>query len=173
MTEVVDLPIFDRRSTLFEAILGMGALRKNNPSSGFRYPGVLVSDEERRIAGFVDFRNLLKGLEPGYFELAESVKGNGMPTGWVRSELERHGLHTNALDELCRKTGGIEIGELMSTPDPREVTEADAPVDEVIYRMVVTGKDFLFVRSGGALVGIINISDVLAYMYEVVKHCRV
>jgi len=173
MLQVADLPIFEKTATLFEVLLGIGMLRKKNPSDGLRYPGVLVSDGDRNIVGFLDFRNMLKGLEPRYFEMAESVEKSGFPPGWVRSELEKYGLHGNALDQLCKKTGDTTILELMTVPGAKEITDSDASVNEVIYQMVVTGNDFLFVRSGNLLVGVINISDILTYICDVVKGCRI
>lgn len=173
MTLISDLAIVGEDSSLFEAILAIGAVSKRNPASGLRCPAALVSDRGRRITGVLDFRKMLRGLEPKYSEVADSAEKRGYSPERFRSALERHGLWADALDEICKKTGEILIKELMTIPGENQIIDADASLNEAVYQMVVTGYDYLFVKSGEALIGIISLSNIMMHICDAVKACRV
>jgi hypothetical protein len=138
-----------------------------------RCPVALVSDAARNITGYLDVRSMLKGLEPRYCEIAESAEREALPADWIKSELERYGLCGNALDELCKKAGETIIKTLTVVPDKGRIADADSSINEAIYQMVVTGYDYLFVRNGKALAGVISLSDIMSHICETVKACRI
>lgn len=173
MTSVSDLAVLEEGSTLFEAILAIGAARGDNPASPRRCPAVLVSNGDRRITGFLDFRKMLKGLEPKYGEIAETMEGNGVSAEWVKSMLKKHGLWANAFDDICKKAGEIIIRNLMTVPTENQITNVNTSLNEAVFQMVVTGNDYLFVRDGELLAGVISLSDIVTHVCDTVKDCRV
>jgi CBS domain containing-hemolysin-like protein len=173
MTEVSQLPIIDENSTLFEAILAIGIFRGQSPGLALRCPVALVSDGAHNITGYLDVRSMLKGLEPRYCEIAESAEREDLPPDWIKSELERYGLCGNALDELCKKASETIIKTLMVVPEDKRIADAESSINEAIYQMVVTGYDYLFVRNGKAMAGIISLSDIMSHICETVKACRI
>ncbi len=172
MTKFSEIAVIDVNSTLFEAILEIAIVRKRNPA-GLRCPAALVIDENRNVAGFLDFRHIMKGLEPQYVEVALTAKEGGFAAERIRVELEKLGFWEDGLDQICQKAGETTVGSIMTIPDESQIAEADAFVNEAVYRMVVTGKDYLFVRHGDVLTGIISLSDVMNHICESVIECRV
>ncbi len=171
MTGLADIAVVDENSTLFEAILEIGIVRNRNPG-GLRCPAALVVDAEHNVAGFLDFRSMLKGLEPKYGDITDSARDSGFPPGWVKSELEKYGLYQDVLEIVCRKAGDTMVKGLMSIPDEAQITDAEASISEAIYQMIATGRDYLFVKNGRALTGVISLSDVMSHLCDTVKACR-
>jgi CBS domain-containing protein len=172
MTRLSEIAIVDEDSTIFEAILEIGMVRRQNPE-GLRCPAALVLDSNRNVAGFLDFRHILKGLEPGYVEVAQTARAGGFAAERIRTELEKLGIWEDGLEQICQKAGETIVRSIMMIPDESLIAEADAFVNEAIYRMVVTEKDYLFVRDGEVLAGIISLSDVMNHICETVTKCRV
>ncbi len=52
------------------------------------------------------------------------------------------------------------------------ITDAEASISEAIYQMIATGRDYLFVKNGRALTGVISLSDVMSHLCDTVKACR-
>ncbi len=175
MTSVENLAVVGEDSTLFEAILSIGALKNQNGSQGLglRCPAALVSDGDHRITGFLDFRNMLKSLEPRYEEIVGSDQESAVSADFLKSELKKYGLWANALDDICKKAGELLIKNMMTVPDENQITEANASLNEALFQMVVTGNDYLFVRNGEVMAGIICLSDILTHICDTVKACLI
>jgi CBS domain-containing protein len=137
-----------------------------------RCPVALVVDDDRNVAGFLEFKNLLRGLEPRYVEFAESAQKGGFSAERVRSELQKHGLWKDALEGLCKEAGEALIMTLVSVPDESQIISAEASINEAIYQMIVSGKDYLCVMDGQSLAGVISLSDVLGHICDTVRGCR-
>ncbi len=173
MTSVANLAVVEEGSTLFEAILAIGAVRKRNPAYGLRCPAALVSDGNRKITGFLDFRSMIKSLEPRYAEIAESVEKKGFSPEWIESEFKKYGLWAEALDQICNKTGEIVVKNLMNIPRDNQIIDVNNSLNEAVFQMVVTGNDYLFVRDGQILAGLISLSDIVTHVCDTVKNCRI
>ena len=171
MTAVSEIAVVDENATLFEAVLEVGLARAKK-STGTRYPVALVVDESKRVAGFLEFRHMLMGLDAAYGELAESARRTGLPPDKLRSELQRLGLLEDAMDDLCKRAGETSIKSVMSVPGPDRITEGEASISEAAYRMAQTGQDYLFVLNGNSVEGIISLSDVIGYICDTVRACR-
>ena len=105
MTGLSEIAVLDENSTLFEAVLEIGIARQNPAAS--RCPAALVVDSQRNVAGFLEFRNVVRGLEPRYVEFAQSAEIGGFSPERIRSELKKHGLWENALEGLCQTAGRL------------------------------------------------------------------
>lgn len=173
MTPVGNLAVVDENSSLFEAILAIGAVRKENPAYGLRCPAALVSAENGQITGYLDFRGMLKSLEPRYGEIAETVMEKGFSPEWIESELRKYGLWADALEDICKKAGEITVKTLVNVPTKEQVLDANASLNEAVFQMVLTGNDYLFIKSGEKLTGVISLSDMVTHVCDAIKNCRV
>ncbi len=167
-----DIAVVNQDSTLFETLLEIGVIRERT-GDGHKCPAALVVDGKENVAGFLDFRNILKGLEPKYGEIVDTAQKGGFPPNRIRSELEKLGLWEDPFEEICNKAGGTQVKSLMTIPEEDQITDADASVDEVIHQMIVTGRSYLFVRNGNALTGVVSLSDIMTYVSDTVKGCRI
>lgn len=172
MTGLSEIPVVDENSTLFEAVLEIGLARAAH-SAGMRCPAALVVDKNGNVAGFLEFRHMLKALEPRYAEFVESASTGGFSPDKIRSELQKYGLWEDALDGLCKKAGETVIKSLMTIPEENQITNAENSINEAVYQMIVSGNDYLFVRNGRVLVGLISLSDVMGLICDTVRACRV
>jgi len=91
---------------------------------------------------------------------------------FLKSELRKYGLWGDALDDICKKAGDLLIKNMMSVPDENQITEVGASLNEALFQMVITGNDYLFVRNGETMAGVICLSDVLTHIYDTIKACR-
>ncbi|HYA41551.1 MAG TPA: CBS domain-containing protein, partial [Syntrophobacteraceae bacterium] len=121
MTGLSEIPLVDENSTLFEAVLEIGIMRARHPA-GARLPAALVLDKERNVAGLLEFRHMLKALEPRYGEFVESALKGGFSPDKVRSELQKYGLWEDALEGLCKKAGETAIKSLMTALEETQTT---------------------------------------------------
>jgi len=172
MTGFSEIPVVDEDSTLFEAVLEIGVTRSNF-SGSMRCPVALVVDKEKNVAGFLEFRLILKALEPGYEEFVEAAMEGGFSTDQIRLELQKHGLWEDALEGLCKKAGETVIKSLMTIPEDGQTTSANSSINEAVYQMLVSGREYLYVMDGKNLAGLINLSDIMGYVCDTVRACRI
>jgi CBS domain containing-hemolysin-like protein len=171
MTGLSEIPVVDENSTLFEALLEIGVIHSRHPA-GARLPAALVLDGERNVAGILEFRHMLKALEPRYADFVESAGKGGFSFDRIRSELQKYGLWGDALEGLCQKAGETTIKSLMTVPEEIQIADAESSINEAVYRMIVSGQDYLFVRDGRMLIGFISLSDIMGHICDTVKACR-
>jgi CBS domain-containing protein len=172
MTGLSEIPVVDENATLFEAVLEIAMARAGH-SADMKCPAALVVDKQKNVAGFLEFRSMLKALEPRYGEFVESALKGGFSPDKIRSELQKHGLWEDALDGLCKKAGETVIRSLMTVPEESQITEAESSINEAVYLMIVSGQDYLFVRNGQMLAGVISLSDIMGHICDTVRACRV
>jgi len=171
MTGLSEIPLVDENSTLFEAVLEIGIMRARHPA-GARLPAALVLDKERNVAGLLEFRHMLKALEPRYGDFVESAGKLGFSFDQIRSELRKYGLWEDALEGLCQKAGETMIKPFVIIPEESRIADAESSINEAVYRMIVSGQDYLFVRDGRMLIGVISLSDIMGHICDSVRACR-
>ncbi len=171
MTGFSEIVVVDENSTLFEAFLEISVVRASHHGR-MRCLAALVVDNQRNVAGFLDFRSMLKGLQPGYVEISQSAMEGGFSPQTIKTELEKNGLWVDSTDLICKTAGETLIKSVMTLPEESQITDADASVNEAMYQMIVTGKDYLFVRNGTALTGVISLADIMTHVCDTVKACR-
>ncbi len=171
MTGLSEIPAVDENSTLFEVVLEIGIARTTNPG-GLRFPVALVLDKEKKVAGFIELRQMLRALEPRFGEFFESTSRAGFSPEKTRLELQKYGLWEDALEGLCKKAGEITIKSVMSVPEENQIINAENSINEAVYQMIASGLDHLLVRDGLALAGVISLSDVMGHICDTVKACR-
>lgn len=172
MSGLSEIPVVDEKATLFEAVLQIG-MDGAKPTEGGRYPAVLVVDEVKRVAGFLEFRSMLLAFAPGYGEFARSVGQTGLSPDAMGAELQKLGLLEDALQDLCQKAAETPISSVMSIPGRDRITRGDVSISEAAYRMAVSSQDYLFVLDGEVLEGIISLSDIMTHICDTVRACRV
>jgi CBS domain-containing protein len=170
-TGLSEIPIVDENSTLFEAVLQIGMVRSTHPA-GLRLPAALVVDKEGNVVGFLEFEHMLRALEPRYDEFVQSTGKGGFSPDRIRSELQRYGLWEDALEGLCKNAGETMIKSFMTVPEEGQITNAESSINEAVYQMIVSGQDYLFVRDGRLLKGVISLSDIMAHICDRVRACR-
>ena len=70
-------------------------------------------------------------------------------------------------------SGETLIKSIMSIPEESQIIDAEASINEAIYKMIFAGKDYLFVKNGRALAGVISLSNILDHICDTVRACRI
>ncbi|MCE5333708.1 MAG: CBS domain-containing protein [Desulfobacteraceae bacterium] len=170
MARISELAVVDAESSVFEAILEIGIV-KHLYNGGLKWPTVLVLDQEQKVIGFVDFRSMLKDLQPQFSYFARGGETNGHSSG--DSGASESASLLDGLDDLCRRASETPIRSAMAIAEGGVTIDADASIAEAIIQMTTLGRDYLFVREGDALTGIIGLNDIMTHLCERVRACRV
>lgn len=168
MTGLSEIPVVDENATLFEAVLEIGAARAKRAPG----PAALVVDDAKRLAGFLEFGNMLMALQAGYGELVQFAAQTGLSPDAFRTALQKIGPLEDALEGLCKKAGEISIKSIMSIPAKERIIEGGVSISEAAYRMAVSGCDYLFVMDADVLEGLISLTDVMGHICYAVRECR-
>ncbi|MGC9194623.1 MAG: CBS domain-containing protein [Syntrophobacteraceae bacterium] len=171
MTGFSDMVVVDEKANLFEALLQFGVAWTDR-SAGARSPVALVVNEENRITGFLECKNLLLAFQPGYLELAQAAGPSGISPAKIGFEIQKSGLLEEALEGLCKKAAEIPIRSVTTMPGQDRITGSEVSISQAAFRMAVSGQDYLFVTGGDVLEGIITLSDLMRHICETVRACR-
>jgi CBS domain-containing protein len=171
MTGFSEMVAVDENANLFEALLQIGAALTDRVSGG-KTPVALVVNEQNRLTGFLECKNLLLAFQPGYLEWAESAAPGEVSPAKIGFAIEKSGLLEEALEGLCKKAAEIPIRSVMAMPGKERITGSQVSISQVALRMAVSGQDYLFVEDGDVLEGIITLSDLMKHICETVRACR-
>ncbi len=171
MTAFSEMPVVDENANLFEALLQIGVAWTDR-SSGARSPVALVVNEESRVIGFLECKNLLLAFQPGYLELVEAAGPRRISPSKIGFEIEKSGLLEEALEDLCKKAAEIPIRSALTMPGQDRITGSEVSISQAAFRMAVSGLDYLFVAGGDGLEGIITLTDLMRHICETVRACR-
>ena len=148
----------------------LGCLIEKEATTPDIYP--LTVNAAQSAANQKTARDPVMALDPGAVKFAESARQSGLPPDKSWTELQKIGTLEDALEDLCKKAAEVSIRSVMSIPGEERITGGEASISEAAYWMAVSGQDYLFVREGNELEGIISLSDVMGYICDTVRACR-
>jgi len=90
MVPLEDYATVSEDATLYEAVLSLEKTPKNFKPGTFRHRAVLVYDKNKKIVGKLGLLDILKALEPKYFEMQDrqGMKALGFSKHFMKSMLE-------------------------------------------------------------------------------------
>lgn len=132
-----------------------------------------VVDKEDNVAGFLEFRNMPKSLEPRYGEFVESAGEGVFSPDTMRAELEGRGLWEDSVEGLCKKAGETAVKSIMTVPEEGRIIHAEGSINDAIFQMIASRQDHLFVRDGRVLAGVISLSAIMGHICDSVRACRI
>jgi hypothetical protein len=103
----------------------------------------------------------------------ESVAVGGFSPDRTNSKRKEYESSEDPLDGFCKNAGETIIKSIMIVPEEHRITDADSSINEAASRMLSSGHDYLFVREGRRLTGIVSLSDIVGYICDTVRACRV
>lgn len=174
MVPLAEYATVTETATLQEAFLALKEATSRLPVGKRQHRAVLVLDAQGRLAGKIGMMDVLRGLEPKYRQLVAPQHGSGhmgFTRQFIRSMLAHHNLWDKSLDDLCRKASAQTVREFMYAPEENEYIDAAASLDEALHHLVMGAYQSLLVREGGAVVGILRLSDVFDEIALKVQSC--
>lgn len=163
-------------ATLYEAVRELEAAQKNFQESPYKHRAVLVYDKNKKIIGKLGQLDVLKALEPKYYEMQgrEGMKSFGFSKNFMKSMLDHLSLLDGAMVNICRKAGETKVVNFVVKPGEGEFVDIDASIDEAIHQLVLGQHQSLLVtEKSGDIVGILRLTDVFSVICNTMHECGI
>jgi CBS-domain-containing membrane protein len=162
LSEYATVPL---SATLGDAVGALIQAQKGfNPS---RYPhrAVLVVNEKQEVVGKISQANVLKALEPRYFEelgIDGDMGIHRLSNYFLKSMVDKYNLFKEPFDEACNRAAQLTIEKIMYSPKASDYIDKDDNLGVAIHRLVLGCHQSLLVRDGGRVIGILRLTDIFA-----------
>lgn len=174
-------------ATLYEAVKILRIAQKRyleqtrRVSGEMRYPhrAVLVLDSNGRVVGKVSQLDVLRALEPKYADIMKSTSigrlaASGFSAEFLEDMVERYGLFSVGLRDLCQKAAQRRVRDFMYTPQEGEFIQENDTLDKAIHKLIMGYHQSLLVLNGdGAIVGILRLVDVFEAVACAIEACSI
>ena len=145
-------------------------------SEDARYPhrAVLVLDKNNKVVGKLGLLDVLKALEPKYFEMRnrQGMTGLGFSKQFMKSMLENFRLLDGAMENICKKAGETKVSKIMVQPTEGEYVDVDASLNEAIHLLVLGQHQSLLVTDkAGDIIGILRLTDIFTTISQTMHSC--
>ncbi len=174
MIPLTEYPTVSEDATLFEAVKALEKAQKERKQDRYPHRAVLVHDKNNKIIGKLGQLDILKSLEPKYFEMQDrpGMKGLGFSKQFMKSMLENFRLLDGAMENICKKAGETKVSKFIITPIEGEFVDMDASINEAIHQLVLGQHQSLLVTSkGGDIVGILRLTDLFTIICQSMHEC--
>ena len=162
-------------ATLYESILSLEEAQENfkDKHTRYRHRAVLVLDKDGSVIGKLSQLDMLRALEPKYQDmlLGDGSHRYGFTKHFMKSMLESYHLFANPLDDICRKAGGQNVKNIMSTPTESDYVSQDTSLDIAIHQFIMGNQQSLLVTDGKKTVGILRQTDVFTTVFNKMRAC--
>jgi len=74
-----------------------------------------------------------------------------------------------SLEDTCRRAASKKVHEFMSTPAKNTMIDENAPLSEIMYKMVKGERLSLLVTRKKKIVGVLKVIDVMSLVCRIVK----
>lgn len=173
LTEYATVP---ENATLFEAVKALEASQKSFTQDRYPHRAVLVYDKNNKIIGKLGHLDILKALEPKYYDIQDrpGMKGLGFSKQFMKSMLDSFRLLDGAMDNICKKAGETKISKFVVTPTEGEFVDEDVSMNEAIHQLVLGNHQSLLVTDRqGDIVGILRLTDVFSTICQSMYECGI
>jgi len=163
-------------ATIFDAVKAIEDSR--DIKKEFRHRAILVYDKNKKIIGKVSMLDLIKALEPKYFDMQDKNGSSGalsfgFSKKFMKSMMNQFHLLDGALDNICKKAGGSIVSKFMTTLTEHEYVGINDTLNIAIHQLVLGHHQSLLVTdSTGEIVGILRLTDVFTFIYQRIKECN-
>lgn len=176
MVPLTEYATVSEEATLFEAVTALDAAQKHLTQDRFKHRGILIYDKNNKIIGKLGQLDILKALEPKYFEMQDrpGMKGLGFSKQFMKSMLENFRLLDGAMENICKKAGETKINKFVVTPTEGEFVDEDVSMNEAIHQLVLGHHQSLLVTGkNGDIVGILRLTDVFSTICQSMHECGI
>lgn len=171
MIPVKDYAVVSTEASLYDAIVALERCQKEHCKPSKNHQTVLVKDGSGDIVGQVSQWDAIRALDAVQddSEAQDSVSKFGLNPELVRSMMVSHRVWNRSLEDTCTRAGARKVHEFMSTPEKNTFVDEEAPLAEILYRMVKGEQLSLLVTSKEEVVGVLRVIDVMALVCRLVK----
>ncbi len=161
-------------ATLYEAVVALENAQQSFKQDRYPHRAVLVYDKNKKIVGKLGLLDVLKALEPKYFEMQnrQGMTGLGFSKKFMKSMLENFRLLDGAMENICRKAGETKVSKIMVQPTEGEYVDVDASLNEAIHLLVLGQHQSLLVTDkNGDIIGVLRLTDIFTDICQTMHTC--
>jgi CBS domain-containing protein len=176
MVPLTEYATVSEEATLFEAVKALDAAQKKIEKDRFKHRGVLIYDKNNKIIGKLGQLDILKALEPKYFDMQDrpGMKGLGFSKQFMKSMLENFRLLDGAMENICKKAGETKIAKFVVTPTEGEFVDENISMNEAIHQLVLGHHQSLLVTNKeGDIVGLLRLTDIFSTISQSMYECGI
>jgi CBS domain containing-hemolysin-like protein len=162
-------------SNFHEAVLALKLAQSQFGQQHDTPKTILVFDKEARIAGQIDYWDLLRAIEPRYSTMGyprQIIDRECSDCEFAGSIFKTYGLWKEPLEELCTKAAEVTANEIMRPIKVLECIEEEAPMEEAVNSMITRHLGLMVVTQGGEAVGVLRLTDVADRILYKIDDCR-
>ena len=174
MVSLSEYATVSEEATLYEAVVALENAQQNFRQDRYPHRAVLVYDNNKKIVGKLGQLDVLKALEPKYFEMQDrhGMSGLGFSKQFMKSIMETYRLLDGAMENICRKAGETKVGKIMVKPTEGEYVDVDASLNEAIHLLVLGQHQSLLVTDQkGDIIGILRLTDIFSTVCQSMHSC--
>ena len=176
MVPVTKYATVSDEATLYEAVKALEAAQKKFQKDRYRHRGVLIYDKNKKIIGKLGQLDILKSLEPKYFEMQDrqGLKSLGFSKQFMKSMLKDYRFLDGAMANICKKAGETKVSSIVVTPTPGEFVDENDSINEAVHQLVLGHHQSLLVTDKkGGIIGILRMTDVFSIICQSMHACGI
>lgn len=168
-------PRVSEDASLFEAVQALEEGSKRLDDKGHRFMAALVCNKAGKVIGKLNRMDVLTCLEPEYLtnEELKKVSRFGLTPEFLHSMLDGLDLWKAPLQDICRKSYGKTVGELVSQQSSTVFIDADIPLGKAVHQIIMSRCQALIVTSSGEAIGLLRLVDVFDQVAAKMKACQI
>jgi len=169
MTPLDQYAVVDESATIVEALTELERAQGLVPAGMAPHRAVLVRGRNGAIVGKLGHHGFLAALEPRYLEgrQTQTISRQGYPEEFFHSMLEQMPLWQANFDTYVRRAMTTRVAQVMH-PISEDI-DIDAPIGEVIHRIITCEALSLLVTERGQAVGMLRLSDLFSVVSKNIK----
>jgi CBS domain-containing protein len=175
MRPVEEYPRISSKATFLEAVEALEKAQQDFESGKASVRTLLVFDDTGQIMGKLSPMDVVQGLEPNYSQVFNEDILSRFSLGRISLDAmnQHYRFWQKPLTELCQKAFRVKIENFVRMPTPDHMVTADDKLEAAFHLFVLRRHDSLFVKDGGAIVGLIRFSDVYRKIKQTMRECPV
>ncbi len=160
MVPLEEYPVVDSSATVLDAVIRLDESRHDSKPGRQPYQAVLVADKYGKIVGKLGQMALLKALEPRsrVADDQDALDRAGVSDALMETAMGHIRTFRMGLTEVCVGISAMPIHLVMDPFD--EHIDHDAPIYEVIHKMLEWKALSLLVSQDDRPVGLVRLSDL-------------
>jgi len=162
LSEYANIPL---SATIGEAVEALTRAQKGFHRSKYPHRAVLVVNENGDVVGKINQTNVLKALEPKYFEelgIDGDMGIHRLSNYFLKSMVDKYNLFKEPFDEACKRAAQLSIEKIMYSPKANDFIDKNDTLGEAIHRLVLGCHQSLLVRDENKVIGILRLTDVFS-----------
>lgn len=126
---------------------------------------LLVLDEETRVVGKLNDKDIVSKMEPRYRaqrepETTAHIFAAGLSPALLKSMMERHSYWDETFDRKYQQVLNVKVKDCMHTPKAHECVQEGDPLELAVHQLVIGHHQSLLVTAGDSIVGTLTLTGV-------------